>query len=49
MKKYLNGIARGDADVEAMARDIAFADASEDLREGTLAWQQKRAPVFRGR
>lgn len=48
MKKHLNGIARGDADTDAMARDIAFADASQDLREGTQAWQQKRAPVFRG-
>jgi len=49
MKKYLNAIARGDADDEAMANDIARADASDDLREGMLAWQEKRPPRFRGR
>ena len=49
MKKNLNRIARGTLDAADIARDIATADASEDLREGTLAWQQKRAPLFHGR
>jgi enoyl-CoA hydratase/carnithine racemase len=49
MKKHLNRIAAGTLDAAEVARDIAQADASEDLREGALAWQQKRAPVFRGR
>jgi len=49
MKRSLNGIARGDVDAAAMARDIAATTASEDLREGARAWREKRAPVFRGR
>jgi enoyl-CoA hydratase/carnithine racemase len=49
MKKHLNRIAAGTLDAAEIARDIAQADASEDLREGALAWQQKRTPVFHGR
>ncbi len=49
MKRHLNAIARGRLDAEAIARDIARADASEDLREGGLAWKEKRAPRFTGR
>jgi enoyl-CoA hydratase/carnithine racemase len=49
MKKHLNRIAAGTLDADDVANDIARADASEDLREGALAWQQKRAPVFNGR
>ncbi len=49
MKKHLNRIAAGTLDASAFARDIAAADASDDLREGALAWREKRAPVFRGR
>lgn len=49
MKKHLNRIAGGVVDAAELARDIAAADASADLREGALAWQQKRAPVFTGR
>jgi enoyl-CoA hydratase/carnithine racemase len=48
MKKHLNGIAGGTLDVAGFARDVAAADASSDLREGTLAWREKRRPVFRG-
>ncbi|MCY0855200.1 enoyl-CoA hydratase/isomerase family protein [Cupriavidus sp. D39] len=48
MKKHLNRIAAGRLDADEIARDIAQADASDDLREGALAWQQKRAPRFRG-
>lgn len=48
MKKHMNRIARGDFDANDYARDVAKADASADLREGALAWKEKRKPVFRG-
>ena len=49
MKKHLNRIAAGTATEPELARDIAVAAASDDLREGALAWQEKREPVFHGR
>ena len=49
MKQHLNNIARGTLDLEDLAADIARADASKDLAEGTQAWLEKRAPVFTGR
>ncbi len=49
MKKHLNRIAAGTVEELEFARDIAVAAASDDLREGALAWQDKRDPVFRGR
>ncbi|MBB1634475.1 enoyl-CoA hydratase/isomerase family protein [Cupriavidus sp. UME77] len=49
MKKHLNRIARGELDTAELAQDIAVGDASEDLREGALAWREKRAPRFAGR
>lgn len=49
MKKHLNRIARGELDTAELAQDIALGDASEDLREGALAWREKRAPRFAGR
>jgi enoyl-CoA hydratase/carnithine racemase len=48
MKKHMNRIARGMLDADELARDIARADASDDLREGALAWREKRAPRFTG-
>lgn len=48
MKRHLNSIAAGRFDAEAFRRDVARADASEDLREGARAWMEKRAPRFRG-
>ncbi|HTR07826.1 MAG TPA: enoyl-CoA hydratase/isomerase family protein [Paraburkholderia sp.] len=48
MKKHLNRIASGTLDVDEFRRDVAQADASHDLREGALAWKEKRKPVFRG-
>jgi enoyl-CoA hydratase/carnithine racemase len=49
MKRHINGIARDRLDVEAIARDIERAQSSEDLREGSRAWQERRPPVFHGR
>jgi enoyl-CoA hydratase len=48
MKKHLNRIACGTLDEDEFWRDVTQADASQDLREGALAWQEKRNPVFRG-
>jgi enoyl-CoA hydratase len=48
MKKHLNRFAVGTLDAAEFERDVAQADASSDLREGALAWQEKRKPVFRG-
>lgn len=47
MKKHLNRIASGTLDEDEFGRDVAQADASQDLREGALAWKEKRKPVFR--
>jgi len=48
MKKHMNRIARAQFDPGDYARDLAKADASHDLQEGTRAWKEKRKPVFRG-
>lgn len=49
MKRNIGAIARGRPDPDAIAHDIARAQASEDLREGTRAWQERRRPRFEGR
>lgn len=49
MKRHLNAIARGRLDTQALAHDIALADASADLKEGALAWRERRKPNFQGR
>jgi enoyl-CoA hydratase len=48
MKKHLNHIATGKLDRVALKADMARAGASEDLKEGRLAWLQKRPPKFTG-
>src|SRR6516225_8902714 len=45
MKKHLNRIANGTLDSTEFLRDVTQADASHDLREGSLAWKEKRKPV----
>jgi enoyl-CoA hydratase/carnithine racemase len=49
MKKHLNQMARGALDVEALQADMRRATQSEDIKEGALAWKEKRAPRFVGR
>ena len=49
MKKHLNLIARGCHDTAQIAREVQRSLASEDLREGGRAWQEKRSPHFLGR
>jgi enoyl-CoA hydratase/carnithine racemase len=48
MKKHLNRIAHGTLDVLDLERDELLSQMSEDLKEGGLAWKEKRKPVFRG-
>jgi enoyl-CoA hydratase/carnithine racemase len=48
MKKHLNRIARGALDTAELQQDMARAMASGDLREGGLAWREKRKPRFTG-
>lgn len=49
MKRALNEIARGSLDAAALRARVAQSAASQDLREGVQAWQEKRAPRFTGR
>jgi len=48
MKKALNDIARGDADLAEITARASAAGRSSDLQEGRRAWMEKRAPNFTG-
>ena len=48
MKTALNDIARGDADLDAIAARAARVAKSADLQEGRAAFMEKRAPKFNG-
>jgi enoyl-CoA hydratase/carnithine racemase len=48
MKAALNDIARGDADLKAIAERAAAAKRSNDMAEGRAAWMEKRKPRFTG-
>lgn len=49
IKKHLNLIARGHLDEKAIQQAVLYSEQSEDIKEGALAWKQKRAAVFKGR
>lgn len=48
IKQDLNRLVLGTLDIEANAQAVRRSEASEDMKEGALAWKEKRAPNFRG-
>lgn len=49
MKQSINAIARNVADAKAIDALVQQSIQSSDIREGALAWQEKRAPKFAGK
>jgi len=49
VKHHLNQIAHGQIDEAAIHQAVLHTEASEDMKEGVLAWRQKRVPQFQGR
>lgn len=49
MKHSINAIARNSADASAIDLLVQQSVQSSDIREGALAWQEKRAPKFTGK
>jgi len=48
IKKHLNLIARGQLDESEIRRAVAFSEKSNDIKEGALAWKEKRKAKFTG-
>jgi enoyl-CoA hydratase/carnithine racemase len=48
IKKHLNLIARGQLDEVEIRRAVAVSEKSNDMKEGALAWKEKRRATFNG-
>lgn len=48
IKKHLNLIARGELDDAAIRAAVLHSEQSQDMKEGALAWKEKRAANFTG-
>ena len=48
IKKHLNLIARGQLNEEEIRQAVAFSERSTDMKEGALAWKEKRPASFTG-
>ncbi len=48
IKKHLNLIARGDLRVDEINQAVKVSESSQDLREGAIAWREKRPANFKG-
>ena len=49
IKRHLNLIARQDMRVDEINQAVLRSEASQDMKEGAIAWKEKREPVFWGR
>ena len=49
IKRDLNQVINGNFDVTANAEGVRQSEASDDMKEGALAWKEKRVPNFQGR
>jgi hypothetical protein len=48
IKKHLNLIARGVLDEQAIREAVVHSEKSNDMKEGALAWKEKRPARFTG-
>jgi len=48
IKKHLNLIARGELNETEIRRAVAISEKSNDMKEGALAWKEKRSATFSG-
>ncbi len=48
IKKHLNLIARGELDDAAIRAAVLHSEQSQDMKEGALAWKEKRNATFTG-